>query len=439
MCAAVGGAGGDAGACSVNEIHAQLCRHLARTSEVRIVSDQFNALKTNDERVFFCHKLLGENHYLPHLIENGKSEQKAIDLKQQGNALFEARKYYEALKKYNQSIAYADFNKPQVLPQVYTNRATLFLHCRMPKECLKDIEYISKCIISPQLAKKLSEMEKKASKIKQKPSENINAYHDTAPQLKNPNKKFECAENSIEMGRSEILGRHLLAKQRIETGEVIAIERPYKAVLLPEFRNTHCSECLKAAYCLLPCSFCPHHMFCSQQCAETSINEKRYECPIYSTLLRLRVGKLQLLALKVVVAARNYFEKPPRDDVSEIYKSARYSEIHHLASNQDKRATSDLFERSTTAAVLYHLLLEHTPLFVEFPEEKQEQVRRFIAGNLLHHLQTAPTNMHEIAELSGSASSENGKYLPVEVSAQPFHSVGTHMFILVEVVTREYY
>lgn len=122
---------------SMNSVHAQLCRELSRTAEVHGISNEFNALKTNHEKVLFNHRLLEAHHYLPPVHKDRKSDSEAQELKQQGNVLFEAKKYYEAFKKYNRSIAHANISDAEVLPQAFTNRATIYLANKMYDECVK--------------------------------------------------------------------------------------------------------------------------------------------------------------------------------------------------------------------------------------------------------------------------------------------------------------
>lgn len=122
---------------SLCTIHAQLCRELSRTSEVQKFSAEFNALKTNHEKVIFCYDLLKIHEFLPSIIKDRKNDGDANDYKQQGNGFFEAKKYYEAFKKYNKSIAHANITDAEVLPQSYTNRAMIFLGNKMYEECLR--------------------------------------------------------------------------------------------------------------------------------------------------------------------------------------------------------------------------------------------------------------------------------------------------------------
>lgn len=242
-------------------------------------------------------------------------------------------------------------------------------------------------------------------------------YFTKLPDLVSKSDIFDCTSDSIKMEYTSELGRHIVATKNISPGEIIAIEKPYTAILLTEFFNTHCFQCFKSSYNLIPCLNCTLVMFCSNDCRETSMRHHQYECPLMLTLVKLGVTKLQFLALRVVICSRNYYENAQdfKDSPEGKYHSGRYQEIHNLVTNQDKRTAADIFKRATTAAVLYNILLV-TNFFDQFPTEKMENAKKFIAENLLRHLQTAPSNMHEIAELNGSVSSEEGKYLWVQLN-----------------------
>lgn len=132
---------------SINTLHAQLCRELAKTNDVQRISHEFNALNSNYEKVTFSYNLLKVNQFLPPIIKDKKCDIEAIEFKHQGNSLFEAKKYYEAFKKYNQCISHANITDAEVLPQAYTNRAMIFLGNKMYEECLK-VSQLSTILLS---------------------------------------------------------------------------------------------------------------------------------------------------------------------------------------------------------------------------------------------------------------------------------------------------
>uniref|UniRef100_A0A6P7G1M4 SET and MYND domain-containing protein 4-like n=1 Tax=Diabrotica virgifera virgifera TaxID=50390 RepID=A0A6P7G1M4_DIAVI len=126
---------------------------------------------------------------------------------------------------------------------------------------------------------------------------------------------------------------------------------------------------------------------------------------------------MKLLPLKLAVLARDCYTEITRYnelesvDKNNPYRSDRYKEIHNLVANTQSRSVADLFERSTTAAVIYNLVKTHTQFFCgDTDEEMFKEI-------LLLHFQTAPCNFHEISELS---STKEGYFETQEIGAGAF-------------------
>lgn len=195
----------------------------------------------------------------------------------------------------------------------------------------------------------------------------------------------------------------MVATRRINPGEVVAIEAPYTNILLYDYYLTHCHFCLNPSFNLIPCSQCPLTLYCGEGCRDAAwLKYHRYECGILDTLHEIRATKLQLLALRIVLTLAGRLDAHyPRDL---IYESGNYPEIHDLVTNEEHRTVSDLFARATVAATLIYLL-EGTEFFRDCGDVQTSRYHTAIL--LLKHLQTAPSNMHEISELRGRPSSGN--------------------------------
>lgn len=193
------------------------------------------------------------------------------------------------------------------------------------------------------------------------------------------------------------MGRHVTASRNIAPGEVIALEKPFAKILLKERALDHCHHCLQLCYILLPCSQCTEALFCSQTCLEKADElYHKYECPILNFLHKFGFSKLELLAVRVALLARNQYATLKYClNQSQIYKSERYEEIHQLIANTEKRTFPDLLKKSAIAAVLTHTFEAHTTFFQAYSRDAFSEV-------LMRHLQTGPSNFHEISECVGS-------------------------------------
>ena len=77
----------------------------------------------------------------------------------------------------------------------------------------------------------------------------------------------------------EEVGRHVVASEDIDVGEVIVEERPISSVLHFSRLATNCSTCLRSAVAGVGCDGCSQVIFCSPQCkAEAAEGYHRLEC-----------------------------------------------------------------------------------------------------------------------------------------------------------------
>lgn len=223
------------------------------------------------------------------------------------------------------------------------------------------------------------------------------------------NSSIQCAASSVEIKYTEDLGRHIVATNDIDIGEIIAIETPFCTSLVRDF-TTHCHECLQLCYNLLPCRNCTQAMFCSQECMLSAKKYHRFECKILKTTREFNLDKMKAIALKIALTVTGDYDKIQNDNEEGKYCSDRYEEIHNLVGNTKARRVSDLFQRATAAAILYYLVKQFSNFF---QNEKDESFFREI---LLLHMQTSPCNFHEISEMCDT----DGTLQPYEFGAGAF-------------------
>lgn len=208
--------------------------------------------------------------------------------------------------------------------------------------------------------------------------------------------------------------------------------------LQPSSRYHRCINCLdENSLNLIPCPFCTNAMFCSQKCFNRANDEyHRFECPISDYLL-VHFNKIHLSALRVSLKAIKSFESINgmvefcrENDNSNVTTFSfnhtrnfgpveRYKQVHCLATNQDKRKPSDLFQRATIAAVLYNQLLQHTELTDILSSSESKSAFLEI---LFRHLQTSATNFHTL----GLAETPTMEGIDYANGAYPFCSLLNH-------------
>lgn len=239
-------------------------------------------------------------------------------------------------------------------------------------------------------------------------------YHQSVPVIQEEmkNSSIQSATKSVEIRFSRGLGRHILAVQDIEIGEIIAMEKPFCSVLIDDFRS-HCHKCLHLCYNLLPCPDCTQAMFCSKDCLEAVKLYHSYECRILKTLRELNVDKMKMTALSIALFVKDEYTNIQSNFIlneKEMYCSNRYKEIHNLVGNTEHRTVSDLFKRATSAAILFHFVKNFTHFFDDATDESA------FKEILLLHIQTAPCNFHEISEITD----KNGVFESKEIGAGAF-------------------
>lgn len=243
------------------------------------------------------------------------------------------------------------------------------------------------------------------------PNQLIRNYFESIPEIpeNQRNKSIQCAADSIEVRTTEGQGRHVVATRNISVGEILAIEKPFCHILIEQF-YTHCHYCLNLCYHLIPCPNCTQVMYCSEDCSEKDNAYHKYECRIFATIKKLDIDKLKLLPLKIALLVRDQYPKIKEMDNSEdnFYLSDRYKEIHNLIANTASRSVSDMFDRSATSAVIFHLIKKFTDFF---RSEEEETVFKDL---ILLHMQTSACNFHEITEL---VENKRGIYEPDQTGA----------------------
>ncbi|CAG9832959.1 unnamed protein product [Diabrotica balteata] len=401
---------------SIQTIFQDLLKTIQQNDEVDNVSKQFSKIITNRERVEFVSELLKKYEVSCEFVKDKKCDKVSVNLREQGNQKFKGKLLQEALELYTQSLANAEENSEN-FSKALANRSAVLFELELYEECLKDIEKSLENNYPKDLQPKL--IKRKNNALSQVQSEKGRTlYFKPAPDLPTASKSpsIACATNLLEIQSTPTQGRHVVAKENIEIGDILAVEKPFCHILASEFYS-HCHECLRLSYNLLPCSNCTQVFYCSSKCQKEAQKYHKYECNILKTLRSLQLDKMKLLPLKLAILTRDYYNEIKTYngldsvDKNNKYRSDRYKEIHNLVANTRSRSVADLFERSTTAAVIFNLVKTHTQFFCG---DTEEEIFKEI---LLLHFQTAPCNFHEISELSRT---NDGYFETQEIGAGAF-------------------
>ncbi|CAK1555865.1 unnamed protein product [Leptosia nina] len=427
---------------------------LKKLTELGKIVDVSNELKkkvTNADRVMYVYKIFEEYNFFPSTLEVMKSVDVSGYYRNQGNKCYTKKNFYRALQYYNLSLLHAPFNSENYLLSL-SNRSAVFYELQKYDECIQDIDLCSVLQCSEKLREKLGNRKDLCLKFLKnettKDPDDLEAL-DILSMKADHDKQYVSASSKLQVVCSKDMGRHVIAKEDINVGEVLADEEPYVSLILQTHLLFACNHCFSRKPNLVPCEHCCFALYCSKQCATNAWNEYHsVECVLLPTLLDMSFTKLELLAFRIVIKARNdhtdwkSFFQTIMDAESKvgtdlhghvkvgenwIYDSKYYVSIHTLATNIDKRSVSDIFQKAVTAAVLLKFLLDKTTFMDADNDDQKTEVIQCVAGLLLLHIMTSPTNMHGIStntDLHG-----DGKYVSkLDIGSAPFafHSLINH-------------
>ncbi|XP_046407225.1 SET and MYND domain-containing protein 4-like [Ischnura elegans] len=432
---------------------------LKREGCVEEVSTDFSKLMSDSERFNFVLKLMSKFEFYPSCLDQAvisKCKSESLRLKSEGNDAFVKGKEAKALNLYSRSALFAPSDAE--LSLAFANRSAVLAALKRYRDAVHDIERAissgypddlkfklmkrkAEClcllhchseaqdcyklsITLLKVAKNLTESKQKEIHSKLEASLEECRSHSNVRKCDEPSKssvptlapngEVPCASENVTICYDEKMGRQVMAAKYIDPGEVIAVEEPFASILLPEYLLSHCYHCLRRCWAMIPCRSCCHVMFCSEKCQEMSWNlyhEK--ECSILFYVLKLDMGKMAHLALRIVLqlefsSLKNLIESINENPYSKClrekgfsengkYISSDYTAIYHLEGHSGMRYISDLFKRTCMAYCLVCCIKKSHVIFS--PKDDFPEMEMLYGELILRHLQNLPCNAHEVSEL----------------------------------------
>lgn len=95
--------------------------------------------------------------------------------------------------------------------------------------------------------------------------------------LENP--KYSSIAACLKLNVNGKFGRHIVTTQKLKTGDIIAIEKPFYMSIDRNSSLNRCASCFSSSINLTSCGSCHSVMFCSKDCKELGWNKfHKYEC-----------------------------------------------------------------------------------------------------------------------------------------------------------------
>lgn len=317
-----------------------LSRHLSME-----IAGRFYQLKTHEERFALILKaVLKSSDVLFGFKCKQKASKHSTKLREDGNKSFLDSQYHKAVQEYTQSIMYA-VDSSEELALSYANRSAASFKLEKYDDCINDIDRALKLNYPERLKAKvykrkgmclralgqpgtdtsfsqallclekmtISTVEKNKMKSELttlmstrnsavKLQEKANAF--PVEEVFQPNPNIPSVSDAITVKYSEKYGLHIVATRKIKPGEILVVEDSFCKRLLPEHVYTNCSECMRAAWSMIPCNHCVNASYCSEACKDKAWKEyHEVECPIGGILLSLNISDATLLAMRMAIIA----------------------------------------------------------------------------------------------------------------------------------------
>lgn len=193
-----------------------------------------------------------------------KSDTKAEELRNEGNKFYAAKKFFDALIKYNESLCHATSDSNH-LGLAFANRSAVYLEMKLYEKSLNNIELARAHNYPAKNLDILSKREEKCNLLINQSLKIVEPWSFFKMSFK-PHEKLPFAVSPLELRINEKYGNYIITNQTLRVGDILAIEQPFVSVLLSESRfvkveksNKYqkCSNCLRDNQLhLIPCDSC---------------------------------------------------------------------------------------------------------------------------------------------------------------------------------------
>ncbi|NP_001072288.1 SET and MYND domain-containing protein 4 [Xenopus tropicalis] len=252
--------------------------------------------------------------------------------KEEGNKRFAEKQYATAAGLYSKAISHAKSGS-EALAVCFANRSAALFYLGQYSVCLEDIQHAQDHGYPERLRNKILQRKAECFQRLRKPSScdpKLECVETVKPK-KEPqtsterlkemaldrNPHITNASCALHLNFDTRKGRHLLASQNIEQGEVLIWEEAFASVIIPERKqwrkeikwdtritacDHYCHYCLNRVIASLPCQYCSFARYCSQECMDKAWRSYHYiECSMGDLLLAL--GMFCHTALRAVLVA----------------------------------------------------------------------------------------------------------------------------------------
>ncbi|XP_042241667.1 SET and MYND domain-containing protein 4-like [Homarus americanus] len=397
--------------------------------------------------------------------DHGKSQDFALQAKNKGSKAYLKKKDAEALNNFTECLSLAP-TESTILPLAYANRSAVLFQMGRYEEALQDMNRAEEngypaalqhklltrrchCYLilgkedeakaSFDICKKHSRVippeskekyEKAVADLEQKMMDNTlirkvtncqDVLHDPSI-IKGESSVVKYMTSAFELRVNDKYGRHIVASDDVSKGSVVFMEKPYAAILLPEYHNSHCHTCFTPATNPVPCKDCRDVIFCKEECRDLGQKWHQYECGILHILSSVGIAHL---AVRVILVSGWKLCSDIRDEVIEgrvagvgkngVYNGTDWAEgyraVYHLMPHFNKCLPEDQLQYCLAAILLTNAVYDKTD-FRKHSEDVMKNDRLEIAefaSAIMRHIAQLVSNAHAVTQIMASSCGEKSK------------------------------
>ncbi|ODN03065.1 SET and MYND domain-containing protein 4 [Orchesella cincta] len=117
-------------------------------------------------------------------------------------------------------------------------------------------------------------------------------------------KYLRACSKRLVLKSNEKKGRFVVANEPIRPGDVIAVEKAYVSVLLPQHYHLQCFQCYSPLKAPIACKSCIYVSYCSTKCQKLAWKtHHQYECSILGALKHAGISVICFMALRILTQA----------------------------------------------------------------------------------------------------------------------------------------
>lgn len=186
-------------------------------------------------------------------MSTSKCNEKAVIFRNEGNKFYAQKMFYEALRKYNESLCLAT-PESENIGLAYANRSAVYFELKRPDRCLANIQLAMKNHYPEENVEVLKKREEKCRHIVKVEKVETEDFR----RLSYPSsERLPFVAECLELKFDENFGRHIVTNRPLKVGDIVAIEQPFCRIIHEYFLHEKCTGCFKDnSFDLMPCRAC---------------------------------------------------------------------------------------------------------------------------------------------------------------------------------------